>query len=434
MLSYFSRTACSPNQYHYSESANTSTSSLIQTPNDAHFNHNYLNNALSESQDFTINQSDLCPVFSSLEVELSMPTEGTIRTPTKFANNPYTNEHYPTPHRASEIFDFLTAKKSRPRAHSQPEERSFSFERGQTLLAEPVQATSRFSAYSSAESRASDKYPDSDTSTDVSPELAEPETPAVVENVPNWPSSSNWIQHHATAKKFRQAPEDNSMACDGPKLHQVVIKSGAEAQSNRVRGPRPPPRSDNNPSANPTNYEPASGTQPHPPSKRNTDDVFQSECATASAPDLSMAIDVNTFSPGPMRPSHRNTASRTSAVFPHVPAPAAQKPATMEAPYIPKQIRRKQPPSKWAHMHTQHTHNKENNGGARDLPTTPVRSSILRPALGTPPSSVSSSDLSPVARQLMADLRSQRMAARPRYKRPNTNSGKWSTSTSKLKF
>jgi hypothetical protein len=81
-------------------------------------------------------------------------------------------------------------------------------------------------------------------------------------------------------------------------------------------------------------------------------------------------------------------------------------------------------------------HDKENESEdvvsykAQRVPMTPVRSrSVFRVPIGATPSPASSSDLSPVAQQLMADLRTQRMLAREREKRM----GRMGHTTSNLK-
>lgn len=408
-----------------SESAESSTSSLLRTPNDAgfpdnHFTHNYKNDMLSESHDFTTNQSDLYPAISSLEVELSMVTEAPA-TPTKRSNNPYANDNYATPQRASQVFEFLTTKKSRARARSQPEERGV--ERQLPALPVPAQPSSSRFSFSSAESH-EHHIP---LSTHIHSDENESKSH---EDAPNWPSASNWIEQASTragCQDHSEDPEDNSMLQqDGLKLHEVVVNSGTEAQASRIpRGPRPLPQSAYH-AAKPTRSE-----QFHLPfcdihldsgARRNIEDTLRSNYATISAPDLSLSNDTDAFTPAPSRPPHHRTASRFSTALAH--DPVAQPSTIPEAPYIRKPVRRKQPPSKWGHM----MHDKENDRKGL-LPITPVRShSVFRAPRSTTPSPASSTDLSPVARQLMADLRTQRMRARERDRK----NGKRST-TSKLK-
>jgi len=230
------------------ESADSSTSSLgVQTPNDAlfadtHFTHDH-KNTFSTSYDIT-NESDSYPAISSLEVELSMVAED-LSVPT--SNYPYQNENPMTPQRASQVFDFLTAKKTPNR--NQPEDRP--------LPALPVAVkppTSRFSSYSSVEGSHESNIPaydDTSVNSDTeSQQLHDTEsTNRSIDDAtfPKSPSKSNRLEPTMTKHHSTSITMSHQQLHAGPKLHEVVVISSTDGQASRnPRGPRPLPQFQSN--------------------------------------------------------------------------------------------------------------------------------------------------------------------------------------------
>lgn len=418
----------------YSESADSSTSSLgVLTPSEALFPdissieaHND-DKALLNSHDTPRNEFSY-PAISSLEVELSMVTENHPRSRNCNPNSPYEYDIPKTPQRASEVFAFLTTKKSQTRRHSQIDPDQLHLPE----LSDPKQTpASRFSSYSSsAGSHESDIPPSNDTHTNnTNVELHELE-PTPRPNY-NQDSPSNWLQppHSRMNDRRTSIVMSNNTLREDPS-RQAALASGLEARRSRIpRGSRPLPQFP------PKSVQATLSEHRHQPqrnlnSSQQSRSVFEqtdpSNIATTKFPTISGSNDVDVFTHIPPRPSHRHTPSCSSIVVSH--ASTNHRKSVQDLTYVAattaKPVLRE--------LQARHiVHDKENDSeGTSFVPRTPIRSrSIFRVPGDATPSPASSSDLSPVAQQLMADLRTQRMLAREREKK----NGRWGSTTSKLK-
>jgi hypothetical protein len=414
-----------------SESADSSTSSLgVQTPSDtlfpdAHFTNGHNNDTTPNSHDTTINDSNPHPAFSSLEVELSMVTEDLPASNNSNSNYSYPNDTPMIPQRASQVFGFLTAKsQTRHQSQNNPKERP------RPALPATVQAlTSRFSSYSSSAGSHESNISSSD---DTHIHEIESTIPSSYNQAsPRWPSESNWLepppsgmrnQTISTTISYNKLPAS-------PNVQQVVT-SAPEAQISRLpRGPRALPQSHSNstqlnPSEKQVHLDFNSSRQVP---RRAFEYTPRSNITTASASNLLASNNIDAFTSIPSRPSHRRTP-RSSTALTLASSNHEKSDLRYVAPTAVKPIQ----PQELKEMSPVHDKENENEGAVLyKAPMTPVRSrSVFRAPNGVTPSPASSSDLSPVAQQLMADLRTQRMHARERQKR----NGRWGSTTSKLKW
>jgi hypothetical protein len=347
-----------------------------------------------------------------------------------------------TPKRASQVFEFLKAKKSQTRGQSQidPEERPLA------ASPDPAQApSSRFSSYSSsAGSHESDIPSSNDTHTNHYADSHSHKTESAVRSVynqtsPKWPSESNWLEPPPNRTRNRSTP--TTMSCrtthDGSNVQQMVVTCDSEAQSSRIpRNPRPLPPFPYNPAKSTPSqqhrhrYENLNSTSQ---TRHSVEQTHRSQIANASTPDLSVSKNVDVFTPILSRLSHRPVPSRSSATLTHA-SSNHEKPVpdlAYVAPAVGKLIQRKELKEMSPVRDKENQPERAVLHKAQFLPMTPVRSrSVFRAPVSRTPSPASSSDLSPVAQQLMADLRTQRMHAREREKK----NGRWASTTSKLKW
>ena len=422
-----------------SESPDSSTSSLgVVTPNDAFFPdtpsidaHN--DQIHSNLYDTPTNKSDSFPAISSLEVELSR-FEDFPSPKSHTPKSPYENDNCKTPQRASQVFGFLAAKKNQTQRHSQIAE-----ERPLPTLSDSVQTpVSRFSSYSSsAGSHESDIPSSDDTHHNTEPHMHELESTARTsynQASLTRPSASNWLEPPPSRRRNLAAASHSTLR-EGPS-QQAILTSRHEAQSRHIpRSPRPLPPFPPNP-AQPGLSE--QHQQPHhilnfplQEPRRVFKQTDRSSIAAVISPALPVLNHVDVFTHIPSRLSHHRVPSRSSTALAQasmnyeqsVPDLTYVAPTTVKS--VPKELKDRSL-----------LHNKENDHeerllyNAQRLPTTPIRSrSTFRAPGDATPSPASSSDLSPVAQQLMADLRTQRMHARERQKRI----GRWGSTTSKLK-
>lgn len=466
-----------------SESANSSTSSLLlQTPNDALFpedshlphhrdhnhdrhHHNNKNTFSALHDDITIinnnhNESDTYPAFSSLEVELSMALEDLpvppAPVPTKIPNYPYQQESTLTPQRASQVFDFLMTAKKVNKTTTQTQIRNRNKHEERPLPALPLclstsSPPSRFSSDSSHESNESNIPPSNDTRTNtnyhIRPTNTEPlqqhehlnptsgynPSPSKEENsVKPIAFSSSVAKNTTTAMENRNISSiasSRGTLYAGPKLHKVAVVSAMEAQANHnLRGPRLLPAVEQYRQ----NMYKSQDVPKEAPGSNLT------HLAMTSAPNLSVSESDDNIDPFILQHPHQyhqhHVPLRSSidmALTTTQPARNGKKGCIKKKVPVygvdkenenDQQLRNQEPSSL---LHKRH------RAQSQLLPMTPVRSrAIFRPPNGMTPSPVSSSDLSPVAQQLMADLRMQRMHARERERK----NGRWGSTTSKLKL
>ena len=412
-------------------------------------------------------------MISSLEVEVSTTADDLLALDGHDPRSNYPRETIQplsSQQTASEAFSFLTARKSQrqstktstsdrplpalPPSNAQPLISRFS---ASTLaitmqprfstrtLATTVQPlTSRFSAYSSADSHESEetKLITSPTPDETLPAGSEDnpnphETQSIVRSVyqkysGEWPTESNQEIPGASNESVETKGSANTLR-EGPKLHRVVVTKASVVPSRTSvpRGPRPisyypvhvaiPKRPElPKDTVIPRIIEPAE-SEPEP---RN---AFE-ECSrplsnpAASAPDLSVSMwvtsaDTSTFTPAPLRKSHhRRTSSQRTIASPYA--------YTSYGPNVRLASSLAVKPPRLGKANKAPTHNKENSGNqptqavykSQILPMTPAHTqSVFRGA--QTPSPASSVDLSPVAKLMMSDLRTQRMEARKRQQR-----------------
>jgi hypothetical protein len=213
---------------------------------------------------------------------------------------------------------------------------------------------------------------------------------------------------------------------------QAALTSGLEAQrSHTPCSSRPLPQFPPKPvQATPSghHHQPQRNLNSSQQSRSVFEQTDRSNIATTKVPTISVSNDVDVFTHMPSRLSHRHTPSCSSILVSHASIKSVQDltyVAATTAKPVPRELQAR-------HI----VHDKENDSEGMILyntsfvPRTPIRSrSIFRVPGDATPSPASSSDLSPVAQQLMADLRTQRMLAREREKK----NGRWGSTTSKLK-
>ncbi|KIM90494.1 hypothetical protein PILCRDRAFT_185278 [Piloderma croceum F 1598] len=421
---------------HLCESADSSTSSLgVMTPSEAFFPdissieaHND-DKALLDSHDTQRNEFSY-PVISSLEVELSMITENHPRPRNCKPKSPYEHDIPKTPQRASEVFAFLTTKKSQTRRHSQfdPEELRL------PELSDPKQTpASRFSSYSSsAGSHESDIPPSNDTHTNY-PNVELHELEPTPRPSYNQDSPSNWPQppHSRMNNRRTSTAMSNNTLREDPS-RQAALASGLEARRSHIpRSSRPLPQFPPKSVQATLSEQPQRNLNFSQQSRSVFEQTDPSNIATTKVSTISASNDVDVFTHMPSHLLHRHTPSCSSTVVSH--ASINHRKSAHDLTYVAATTTKPVP----RELQARHiVHDKENDSEGTTLyntsfvPRTPIRSrSIFRIPGDATPSPASSSDLSPVAQQLMADLRTQRMLAREREKK----NGRWNSTTSKLK-
>ena len=373
---------------------------------------------------------------------------------------------------ASEAFSFLTARKSQrrctktsttpdrplppfPPSTAKPPISHFSASTlaittqpsfsTSTLATTAQPLPSRFSAYSSTDSHElQETYLVTSTTPDgilptASEDHPDPHETRSIRSVyqkysGEWPTDSKQKTPGGSNESIEMNSSANALR-EGPKLHRVVVTRASNVSSRACapRGPRPishypvhvatlkrpePPKKTATPRINePTELE---------PEPRN---AFE-ECScplASSTSDLSVSMhvtgaDTSIFTPALSRKSHHHhISSQRTIAFPcaYTSYSPTATVASLSAVTPPKQGK----------MSTASTHDKENSGKqptqviykSQILPMRhPHTQSVFRDA--QTPSPASSTDLSPVAKLMMADLRTKRMEARdPRQKK----SGRW---------
>ncbi|KZT27917.1 hypothetical protein NEOLEDRAFT_1176493 [Neolentinus lepideus HHB14362 ss-1] len=334
----------------------------------------------------TMNASDLCPTISSLEVELSGATDSTSITESACKDL----DIMKTPRPASEMFSFLTQKRRRPQgplSHSPPSLSSHS----------PAQSTDSLSI-SKTNSVA---IPITD---DTQPRIFPKQSVQNLEPIA-FPTAFDTPALKTVIKKEPSKSMQNLPQPESP----TVRKTGKTSVPNQLpasripRGPRPS----------------ASTRSKSMPKPGHEETGSLSMTASSSKMDLYTAV--------PERTTHRRGGSQarkyalplndtaeelrppkmasTSRMLPrprvHTSRSIAALPVTLEKENSP-------PPA------TPPKDLRYKSGGLNSLPVTPIRhNSLLRVAHGVQlPSPASSSELSPLARQMMTTVREKRMAAR----------------------
>lgn len=399
------------------ESASSTSSLGLYTPNtpdalfsnnDLHRNNVHYDTTIFSDHDLSTNTFEN-PAISSMEVELSMGAESFVSFD-KFSQNHEFHENPDpiTPRRASQVFDFLTEK--RGTQHIKDQERSlpelpsaFSFSSNEES---PLpEARSRFSSDGSSESA----YGHSTT-----PAIHPPSDDAPVTFLDHITGSSHIssVPYIPPAETLTHDPNQRKLENDIEVIMTAPTKVIVTAPTPSTSRNSPIHRVPRGPRSHSRRVSSRSSQQRRPPLTVHSHSRSNS---TAS---------VDPFTPAlPRRKSHRRSASQNSSVS--ISRPTAQ-------PFLEK-VRssgRTGPRSILTEL------DKENTVGLSaipQIPTTPLRGKskskpsprdsrslfraavtpgMFRPPPGMTPSPASSSELSPVGRKLMMDLRQQRSKAR----------------------
>ncbi|KAI0064026.1 hypothetical protein BV25DRAFT_1914682 [Artomyces pyxidatus] len=369
-----------------SSPASSNSSFGLETPKDHLSDHAHPANgkpdmAFSIDNDPSADVSDNYPLFSSMEVELSVDSEEHADVLTTIPHDPT------TPQRASEVFGFLLDKDKRQQRSHEPEDCE------RPLPALPI----TLDADSSAESASA--TPLCDNSLLHSPSDTAPRSGDHSGSV-EAPSSAGSIIHDPpqTATIMNRTPiaVASGVLRDGGRAHEVSMTPSARPVSRIPRGPRGPQIS---------NAVTNKSMDDAEPSSRNV---------LRSTTNSSVKTLVTTPDASFIPTATRNSQKRTSTYGAMKSFPEDDRPHLV-ATAKPSRIR---PPR---------YESKENGSSDLDstiiaahsslvkprLPVTPARSrSIFDPPHGSTPSPASSSELSPVAQQMMADLRKQRSKGR----------------------
>ena len=388
---------------------NSSVSSFgPRTPADTHFTHTYSiddQTALSiECDTSAINH----PTFSSLEVELSVSTD--LAHP-QALNSPYGNSM--SPQRASQIFEFLGDKK---RAHDGPVSRL-----------PQLKTTNPNYRRSSAESSISDTKHSHIPLRRISTHIPQPTSPTGPRRFSFASDASRSPPSSPTAAVFLPPqPEDEEST-----LLQPVLTQHTGQSSRGPCGPRSPSRIPSRHSTGlllvpcevddsyPVTEQPLS-TQSALGEKSNTNTDNKYISVTAARP-----REMHSQIPKLRTASGSSSSSAESKHDPVINSP--RRHPTCLRPGV-----QMKPRSTEAELATGIPFGKENDGLSRlPQPVTPVRPFGLHSQhLRELPSPASSSELSPVAKQMMVDLRQQRMHARQRERQ----AGRLGSSQSRIRY
>ncbi|KAH7927299.1 hypothetical protein BV22DRAFT_1061150 [Leucogyrophana mollusca] len=394
------------------DEVSSASSAGVKTPTDlpfpdtrfTHADHSFTLSAECDTSTSVLNHR----TFSSLEVELSISTDASHHQTHAHVNSPYLCENPMTPQRASQVFGFLTDKKKTSVA---PEELPH------VLNPQNHTPPSRFSsdtASTNSDSKLSDIPPTSDTQ-------ASPISQSVSDQQRQSPIAPNLPTNDPLVPLNTRMSEPQVIVHAGPCSLPVIVTNHT-GQS--TRGPRGPRALSKIPSIRAPTSIPNESSQVEradAPQKNQRQPFGITSNSSDKVPPLPtnrFPKSSDTFTLLPTRPSIRRSSSRssaTSALHPSVSAPA-----------LPKHKIKSVPP---AESNTP-PRDKENDGISQ-LPKTPLRPPGHRYlSLREQPSPASSSELSPVAQQLMANLRQQRMQARQRERQ----TGRWGSSQSRIRY
>ncbi|KAF8892154.1 hypothetical protein BD779DRAFT_1437255 [Infundibulicybe gibba] len=345
------------------------------------------------------------PAISSLEVELSLSESHTPKC------SPYQSPNPATPQRASQIFGFLTDK--RPSRRSTVSTKSLSdIQHISSSEIDSPEQYSRFSSDSSFASQSDIQHPIPKIHDDT-PLRNQPQSPASLEislPIPLPPQST--AQNH----RRDQIGQNQHHNLPDPGRVEVIMTGPTKVI---VTAPTP-----NGPGQQSRPRITHGG--PRAPSRRLS---TGSTARFASADSSSRGSRSDHFTPIPSR--HVKTHGRAAS---KQPASSCSENEVTMTDITAKFVR--------DHDNQRLANNKENLTGlsaVADLPRTPLRSNsnssrtlyrtavtpeIFCPPIGMTPSPASSSELSPVGRQLMTNLRQQRLNARQMDRRRTRDSSR----------
>ena len=382
---------------------NSSVSSIgPPTPADTHFTHTHSiddKTALSIECDTSAANH---PTFSSLEVELSVSTD---HAHSQALNSP--NGNSVTPQRASQIFGFLGDKK---RAHDGPVSRL-------PQLKTTTPNHRRFSAESSI----------SDT---THSQISLPRRSNTYTFQPTPPTSQRRFSLASDTSKFPPSPTAAVLLPPQPEdelsiFPQAVISQHTGQSSRGPRGPRLPSKI---PSRQGTGFLSVPWDVSHPVTEYpvSMQSILGERSNTEDKYIVARSREMHSQIPKLRTASGSSSSSAESKHDPTINSPC-RHPVSLQ-PGVQKKSRptEAEPPTGSA------PHGKENDVLSR-LPQliTPVRPFGLHSHhLHEPPSPASSSELSPVTKQMMTNLRQQRMHARQRERQ----TGRLGSSQSRIRY
>ncbi|KAH7913828.1 hypothetical protein BJ138DRAFT_1171030 [Hygrophoropsis aurantiaca] len=387
------------------DGASSASSTELKTPTDPPFIDVHLSNA--DNSCAIVTDCDTSSMlnhrtFSSLEVELSISTDTSHHQISEHTNSPYISENPMTPQRASQIFGFLTDKKKASVAP--PED-------------QPLYKLSSSTAPIRTTPDVPDIPPNSDTLTFSVPQSTRQdlELPR-----PDLPMNETLVSHATGANAHTITVHA------GPSMLPVIVTNHT-GQS--IRAPRGPRALSKTPSVKiPDSNEgrmSSEGSQKNHIGEQSQKPYPRPSLTMSNSTDIVPPLPTNRFTKSndvftllPTRPSIRRSSSRssaTSSLHPSISAPALHKHRMKPVPPIESNT----PPQ-----------DKENERVSQ-LPKTPKHLPGHRYlSLREQPSPASSSELSPVAQQLMANLRQQRMQARQRERQ----TGRWGSGQSRIRY
>ena len=362
------------------------------------------------------------PAISSMEVELSMTTDISQDLENLDKNSPYMNNNPSTPQRASQVFGFLTrGKQSKPveeierslpelpSAFSSPSDENFSRDRFESHLSDNSSdlafAVSRTSTMPASLYGDTSRVSQSSLSTHVPFSMDRPASQELRSafsddshdlHVPanlDAPDAENLFNNNVAAPK----QNDIKVIMNGPTRVIVTAPTPSanhEASSRILRGPRSIPG-------------------------RSSSSVKRRRSALVELANSSSSPNADPFTAVPSRrrtqthQHHRNSSQKSSVSI-------SRKNWDGPTDYISR-------PTKLISTAPQQKENQLSLSVRQELPATPIRSnttgsrSLFRsvvhqgmslPPVGMTPSPASSSEMSPVGRQIMMDVRQQRLKAR----------------------
>ncbi|KAI0319393.1 hypothetical protein OF83DRAFT_1082313 [Amylostereum chailletii] len=365
------------------KSVMSAPSSVLETPKDTLFNEGrnvHSNVTISTDHEHSLNDSYNYPAISSMEVELSVSTEEKHNISVEHSKVP------PTPDRpACEVFGFLLQKGK----HQRPS----------TDLDRPLPAFPPASA---------------DSFTDNSSHSIPPAIPNHSDTYPPSPSHSHLQAADTSGSGSLEAPSTAGSLLDDPPQAATIMNGTpmavTVASGSRIpRGPRGPrtsmirPQNTASSQATTATYKSEATIKP---SLIPTRDVLRS--STNSEVN---AGEGDGYALPPFNKAQRRAASASSTKAMGVNSDSvSSRKAKSSRPTQSRDIQKENAPSNGVVSKD----NAHPFGGLKSrLPVTPARSrSLFDPPHGSTPSPASSSELSPLGQQIMADLRKTRTRAR----------------------
>ena len=357
------------------------------------------------------------PAISSMEVELSMSTDISQDLESLNKNSPYMNNNPSTPQRASQVFGFLTrGKQSKPveeierslpelpSAFSSPTDENFSRDKFESHFSDN---SSDFTFPASRFSTMPASYDDISSMPRARSSLSTPvDRPASQELRSTFSDDSH--DPHVPANLHAPDAENPFNDVFAPKQNDIkVIMNGptkvivtaptpsANHEASRIiRGPRSLPR-------------------------RSSSSVKHRRSALVEFSNSTSSSKMDPFTAVPSRRrtqtyQHHRSSSQNSSIS------VSRKNWDGTTDYISK-------PTKLISTAPQQKENQLSLSVQQEIPATPLRSNttgsrslfrsvvhqgMSRPPVGMTPSPASSSEMSPVGRQIMMDVRQQRLKAR----------------------